>query len=88
MFHTIAPICAEEIKPQTVIFLIDGIEKACAKSRPLCGIQEAFENRVLHPPAKSLADLGNLAEPSSTVFILCDVIAHQYHHGYFQMNAG
>jgi hypothetical protein len=88
MLDAVAPVCSKEVKPQTVIFLIDCREKDSAESRPLCGIEEAFENRILHSPAKPLADLGNLSESSSTVLILRDVIAHQYHHCYFQINAG
>ena len=88
MLDTIAPIRTKEVETKAVVVLVDRFDKAGAKYGPLFGIEKALEHRILHPPAVALADLGHIAEATGTVIILCHVVAHEYHHGYFQTKAG
>ena len=82
MLNSAPPVCAQEIKPQTVLIRIDFLDQFSAEKGPHCRIDGAFENRVLHPLPVILANLCNTPKPGLPPRIGCGyVVAHYNQHG-------
>jgi hypothetical protein len=80
MLHTLLPVGSEEIETQTVMRRIDAVKKLPSHDSPLCRIHEALEHRVLDALPIIEAGFGNTSETTGPMIILCDIVAHEYHH--------
>jgi hypothetical protein len=78
VLHTVFPVCAEEIEPQTVLLLVHHPDKLAPQARPLGWIYDALEDRKLDSLAPVLTDLRNAPQAPPTGRILgVHVVTHQ-----------
>jgi hypothetical protein len=76
-----SPVRAQEVKPETILGLIDCVHQLLPQRNPLGRIDDAFEYGELDPLAMIGADLGHFAQaPRSGLIPGCHIVTHQDHH--------
>jgi hypothetical protein len=92
VLHTALPVGAQEIKAETVFFVIVLSEQANTELGPLRRVDDALEDGVLDPLTVVEAEAGDSAETAaSSRRRRGNVIADEHHHGqasYFQKKGG
>lgn len=82
VFHPPLPVCTEKVEAETVFLGFVDAEQIRTEMDPLIGLDQAFENRVLHSLPVVQANLGYAAQATGPVGTArCDIIADDYHHG-------
>ena len=84
MLHAVAPVAAEKIKAKTVFAWVELGQQLQAKPRPLIGIDDTFEHRVLYSLAKVQTRFRDTPQPAAA-YSRCSrhVVAHEYEHVMF-----
>src|SRR3546814_21061508 len=70
MLHPPLPISAEPVQAQTVLCLVDLVEKSRSQFRPLRGINLTFEYRILYTLAQIETSAGHAPKPATAAGIL------------------
>ena len=81
MFHSVAPVSAEEIKAQAVFSGINFTLQTSLEAGPLGRIYNTFEDRELNPLSEALTQLGYTTKPASASRSLgVNVVADHHQH--------
>src|SRR3546814_3560616 len=84
MLHPPLSISAEPVKAQTVLCLVDLVEKSRSQFRPLCGINLTFEYRILYTLAQIETSAGHATKTATAAGILrVDIIGNEHQHRSF-----
>src|SRR3546814_1837693 len=81
MLHPPLPISAEPVKAQTVLCLVDLVEKSRSQFRPLRGINLTFEYRILYTLAQIETSAGPATKTATAAGILrVSIIGNEHQH--------
>src|SRR3546814_11656897 len=84
MLHPPLPISAEPVKAQTVLCLVDLVEKSRSQFRPLRGINLTFEYRILYTLAQIETSAGHATKTATAAGILrVYIIGNEHQHRSF-----
>ena len=82
MFDSRAPIGAEPVEAEAVQLFVNLVDKPSAQNCPLCGVNLAFEHRVLYALTEILAEARDTTQAPSPVDIAGGyIIGNQHQHG-------
>src|SRR3546814_17718365 len=84
MLHPPLSISAEPVKAQTVLCLVDLVEKSRSQFRPLRGINLTFEYRILYTLAQIETSAGHATKTATAAGILrVYIIGNEHQHRSF-----